>query len=615
LLFYRFLSDWAYPIRVRPVVDAYVRDEMKSDPAAMRDPGAAANLAKERLQPVADEIFKEQFHRNVHAILLSGGSRAIFEISLFQRFQTRFTSPKTSNPEFLISIHSPQVSSAESPNQPASAEWSLTQNQFDDRVQTRIESIDWTSFKTDAQTVELSLKTATPSASSAGAAESYRITGSHKRKNLKVEITASTAQGAFYALGKLELLGATGGLIQDFQIVESPAFARRGVMESSDGPAWRSRDRLEMMKFLGRVRINQYIYAPRTDPFRTERWREDYPEQDLERIKQLAAAATENFVDVVYSIEPGPSLVFANDAEIAALLRKFNRLSSAGVRRFLIDFEALPAGLQNEQDREKFKTLAAAEANFLTRLYDKLKATGVGVELSVLPTKSEVISGAKSETDYLKDLAAAIPAELQVFWKCTEADSQNLTDARVKEWSAVAGRKPMILDRYPANDPLKGRLVLGPKRGASPGLNAAASGFTSIAGGGPRLSMLSLATTAQYAWDPPKYDPARALEAAVALLYDQRAQAAVRSWVGAVEDANLFGPLLGAAKLEIALTTRESKLDELQKSLESLIATRDQGLLRGDLAQILRSARTRIAQIKTDPAFEKLPNGNYKERQ
>lgn len=612
LLFHRYLSNWAYPIRVKPALDAYVRDEMKSDPNAMRDPEAAGRVVKERLQPIADVIFKEQFHHNVHAVLLSGGGRAVFEISLFQRFQARFTSPKTSDPEFLISIHSPQISMAETPNQSAGAEWTLTQNQFEDRVQARVESVDWNLFKTDTLTVELGLKTA----AATGSPESYRIVGSRKRKNLKIEITAQNSQGAFYALSRLEQLGAAGGLTQDFQIAESPAFARRGVVESGGSTAWLHRDRLEMLKFLGRIRINRYIYAPQYDPYRSESWRDEYPEKDLDRLKQLVVVANENFVEVVYSIQPDASLVFSNEADLKSFQRKLDRLSSTGLRRFLIDFDKLEPTLTSEEDRAKFKTLASAQGSLVTRIHERLKTGGAGYEIAVLPTGAALKSDAAP--GYLKELAAAIPTEAQLIWKPNEAESKTLTDARVKEWTALTGRKPLILDSFPVGDPLQGRLVLGPKRGASPTLPAVSMGFLSIAGCGPRLSMLALTTAAQYAWDPQKYDPARALDGAVAFLYDQRAQPSIRAWVGlfdpAGQAANLFDPLFASTGAPIALAPLEPRIEELQKSLDSIVATREQGLLRGDLAQVLRTARKKIAQLKSDPAYEKLPNGDIKLR-
>jgi len=105
LLFSRYLQDWAYNLIVRPKLDAFAR-EQKADPNNL---GEAVERAEkftfDQLQPIATELFDEQFRRNSHAILLNSGERAEFRISLLQRLQVRFASQKTLQAEIKQSIH------------------------------------------------------------------------------------------------------------------------------------------------------------------------------------------------------------------------------------------------------------------------------------------------------------------------------------------------------------------------------------------------------------------------------------------------------------------------------------------------------------------------------
>jgi hypothetical protein len=106
LLFTRYLEDWGYNLIVLPKLDEYVQKQLKAPPDKLgQHVEAAEKFAFAQLQPIADELFEEQFRRNSHAILLTNGERAQFRISLLQRLLVRLDSQKTSEPEIKQSIH------------------------------------------------------------------------------------------------------------------------------------------------------------------------------------------------------------------------------------------------------------------------------------------------------------------------------------------------------------------------------------------------------------------------------------------------------------------------------------------------------------------------------
>jgi len=105
LLFTRYLRDWAYNLTVRPKLDAFLRQQ-KADPNHPDDAAEGAEkFAFDQLQPIAQQLFDEQFRRNTHAVLLNNGERAEFRISLLQRLQIRLSSLKTSEAEIKQTIH------------------------------------------------------------------------------------------------------------------------------------------------------------------------------------------------------------------------------------------------------------------------------------------------------------------------------------------------------------------------------------------------------------------------------------------------------------------------------------------------------------------------------
>lgn len=107
LLFSRILKDWAYNLVVRPQLDQFVKERLKSDPDKFdeADDERAVQFTFDALKPKADELFDEQFRRNTHVYLMNSGSRVQFRVSLLQRLQIRFSLQKTSRAEIRQMIH------------------------------------------------------------------------------------------------------------------------------------------------------------------------------------------------------------------------------------------------------------------------------------------------------------------------------------------------------------------------------------------------------------------------------------------------------------------------------------------------------------------------------
>jgi len=392
------------------------------------------------------------------------------------------------------------------------------------------------------------------------------------------------------------MLGADGRLTEDFQISESPALARRGVAETFRGSPWSHGDRLETLRFLGMARMNRYIYAPKG-----ESWREDYGEDDLKRFTQLMKAAEENFVRVVYAVRPGSSIKYSVDEDAAAIIRRLDAMSALGARGFALCFDDSPGDFQNAQDRARFKTLASAQAHLVNLVHGRLKQSSPDFELYVAPSV-RVPAG-----DYLKELVAAIPQDVLFF------RSGDDVDAQARELSALANRRSVVWDNFAANDDEPWRLIMDAKHGAAPALNENAVGFIATAMSQAQASMLPMATAADYAWESRNYNPRQSFDRALNLLYDERARAGLHVWAQTSGDS-LFKPLFQKQAGVINLELIEQKLAALQGAVEMIGVTLNQGLLRGELASFVAGARSAIDRLKSDPSFEKLPDGNYRLR-
>src|SRR5262249_27347839 len=200
-----------------------------------------------------------------------------------------------------------------------------------------------------------------------------------------------------------------------------------------------------------------------------------------------------------------------------------------------------------------------------------------------------------------------IPQDVLFFRSSADANLQ------AREWGALANRRPVLWDNFAANDDEPWRLFMAAKRGATPTLSEDANGFIATAMREPRASMLPIATAADYAWDSRNYNPQQSFDRALNLLYDERARAVVRIWAKVSGDAALK-PLFQKQAGAINIESMERKLAELQGALEVIGVTLNQGLLRGELSRFISRARSSIDNLKYDPNYEKLPDGNYRLR-
>jgi hypothetical protein len=569
----RALGEFAYPAVIKPKLETAIRERWQADPrkiGAARDQAEA--FAREEMMRLAEELFREQFQRNSHLIVLSSGVRASYEMRALERLQLRFTWGTADEAEVIPGVYVVLANLLPPERKPPVAMWELEENtKLDERVGRRFDSIDWGAYPTTADQVFISINLNRGGAPPEG----YTIQNRRKTRGVRqIDISASSARGAFYAFGRLEQLGADGRFDEDFQLTEAPAFAQRGVIEASISPS--QRDRVDLMHFLGRMRMNRYYYAPSDDALRRERWRDAYPAQELDRFKDLLRAADESFVDFVYVISPGASISYASDGDFRALSKKLDSVFATGVRNFTLAFD--DGALRDPADRERFKTLAAAQAQLVARVAEHLQKSGQTFELSVIPTENvEGVDG----REYLRELGATLPRNVLIFWTKRDVFSSEYNEADARTRGELLARRPLIWDNFPVVDSQMWRLSLGPKPGGPPQLADLALGYIAMPTSQFHASMLPLTTIADYAWDPRVYDPAKAQARALKMLYDERTATAMRKWIEIHHNPRDVAALA-------------PRLDELQESLELVGLARERGLLRGELSSLLMQTRRKL---------------------
>ena len=105
----------------------------------------------------------------------------------------------------------------------------------------------------------------------------------------------------------------------------------RGLIEGFYGPPWSHAERLEMIRFCGRVGLTTWVHAPKDDPYHRARWRERYPEAELGQLAELVHEARRSGVEVAYAIAPGLDLCYSSEAELETIAARCDQLRSVGI--------------------------------------------------------------------------------------------------------------------------------------------------------------------------------------------------------------------------------------------------------------------------------------------
>lgn len=287
-----------------------------------------------------------------------------------------------------------------------------------------------------------------------------------------------------------------------------------GVIEGFYGPPWTHAERLDLIGFCHRHGLNTWVHAPKDDPYHRERWREPYPDDELTRLAELAAAAARSGVDFAYALAPGLDVCYSRVSELEALLAKCEQVRGVGVRRFQLLWDDIEHTLHCPEDEARYggeeRPSAAAHAELSNRVARELDQPG---PLVVCPTGY----AGTGDSAYRRVLGSRLGPGVVLYWTGPEVVSLAICreelDAAVRRF----GRHELLLwDNYPVNDFARERLYLGPLRGRDPCL--AEGRLHGIVANGMLQavpSKLAFATVADWARDPAAYDPCASFERAL----------------------------------------------------------------------------------------------------
>ena len=353
----------------------------------------------------------------------------------------------------------------------------------------------------------------------------------------ELKITASGDTGIFRALSRIYTLYEDGAL-PEVHLDEAPDTGLRGVIEGFYGVAWTHQFRLDLMEFMGRSRLNTYIYAPKDDAKHRAKWRVLYTQEELAKLQELVDAAIRYKVKFVYAISPGLDINLGGkyETDLEKLFKKCESVYDLGVRNFALLLDDIP-------------TLdAEGHAKLLNDFQTRFVETHEGTEdlIAITPEFCEAMVTSK----YTDKIAPLLNEKIIIMWTGNGVVPPSIKSKDLENITGKLGRKMFIWWNYPVNDTMTSNLFLGPCENLGDTLSDSIVGLVSNPMNQGYASMAPLFTISEFLWDMKGYDADASLERAAKFLYP-----------GCSEEFLVFADLMRASSINANQSSLKIKKD------------------------------------------------------
>ena len=396
--------------------------------------------------------------------------------------------------------------------------------------------------------------------------EAYKLSVTREQ----ITITASDRRGVVAAASTLSQLICDGRIIAS-DIEDKPAIPIRGVIEGFYGTAWTHEYRTDLFSFMGKYKLNTYIYAPKDDAKHREEWRSLYTEDERAKLKELVDCASDNNVRFVYAISPGKDIDLGAgyEKDYETLTEKCASVYALGVR----DFAVLLDDIASRDAQGHARLVNDFQRKFI-RAHDDCADL-----ITIAPEYCNLF-----QTSYTDEFAQSLDPDIKVMWTGGTVIPSSVSASDLEGINAKLGRNVFLWWNYPVNDSMPEKLFMGPCVDLDTDLCRYVSGFVSNPMNQGYASMIPLLTVSDFLWNPSAYDPDRSIRHAIGQLYPECADGLYslmdltrgslingnRSSFSLSEDIDAYNNRMigGAKSIRAKLETMHSDLTQLSDSDE-----------------------------------------------
>lgn len=275
--------------------------------------------------------------------------------------------------------------------------------------------------------------------------------------NKTIAILGKNTDASFYGATSLKHIfnQIEGRTIRNLRIDDFASTKTRGFIEGYYGIPWSDEDRISLMKFGGEFKMTSYIFAPKDDTYHSKKWRDPYPAERLEEIREMVEAGNESKCRFVWTIHPfmvGGITEASYEQDIKKIETKFEQLYDIGVRQFGVlgdDAGGLP------------RSVVVRVMDHLQKWVD---SKGDVYNLVFCPGGYNNAWWVEGELD---DYDQGFDEDIQIFWTgeavCQPIEQRTLDHFKTRDLpdGASPRRSPLFWLNWPVNDINMQRLMMG----------------------------------------------------------------------------------------------------------------------------------------------------------
>ncbi|MFA6871906.1 MAG: beta-N-acetylglucosaminidase domain-containing protein [Bacteroidaceae bacterium] len=280
--------------------------------------------------------------------------------------------------------------------------------------------------------------------------------------NGDILILGNSEGSAYYAMASLEqLLEQANPTLSTLTINDYAHTKYRGIVEGFYGHPYSVANKLSLLEYCKRYKLNTYVYGPKSDPYHLGKWRDDYPTQLTEKerfmglitqadLKKIAAKAKACHVNFIWAAHPAleNGISFSNssamESGIDALMDKFAHLHQLGIRSFGVfidDMTYTPSGGMQAYLANEVQKRLRSTYNSTSEMLEQV------TPLFFVPTAYALNYGSSSTLNALKEVDAAVEIAFTGY-DCFS----NIRGSACADMAQRVGRNAVMWWNNPVND-------------------------------------------------------------------------------------------------------------------------------------------------------------------
>jgi hypothetical protein len=217
-----------------------------------------------------------------------------------------------------------------------------------------------------------------------------------------------------------------------------------GIIEGFFGRPYSWQERADMVRALAPAGYGFYLYAPKVDAHLRRRWREPYPDAELEALATFAAVCRDEGVRFGVGLSPYELFLGFDGQAKEALAAKLAQLDSLGLADLGVFFDDMKGDLPELAERQVEIVHWIAERT----------AAGRVIACPSYYTDDPVLDRVFGQrpANYLEDLGAGLDPRVEIMWTGEEVCAREFSPGHLARVSEQMRRKPFLWDNYPVND-------------------------------------------------------------------------------------------------------------------------------------------------------------------